>query len=62
MARPRLQILTNSRVNHIDMTVAIDDLSPLIWHAKLGDKLIDMWTGTNHRGFQLNDLQQVVLQ
>ena len=37
------------------MTVAIEDLPPLMWHAELGDKLTDMWTGTNHRGVQLND-------
>ena len=37
------------------MTVAIDDLPPLMWHAELGDKLVDMWTGGNHRGVQLND-------
>ena len=57
-----IQTLTNSPVNHVGMTVAIDDLPPLIWHAELGDKLVDMWTGSNHRGVQLNDLRQVVLQ
>ena len=55
-----IQSLTNSPVNHVGMTVAIDDLPPLIWHAELGDKLIDMWTGTHHRGVQLNDLRQAV--
>ena len=57
-----IQTLTNSPVNHVGMTVAIDDLPPLIWHAELGDKLVDLWTGTNHRGVQLHDLQQAVLQ
>src|ERR1700758_4935059 len=57
-----IQTLTNAPVNHVGMTVAIDDLPPLIWHAELGDKLTDMWTGTNHRGVQLHDLQQAVLQ
>ncbi len=57
-----IQTLTNSPVNHVGMTVAIDDLPPLIWHAELGDKLVDMWTGSNHRGVQLNDLRQAVLQ
>ncbi len=57
-----IQTLTNSPVNHVGMTVALDDLPPLIWHAELGDKLVDMWTGTNHRGVQLNDLRQAVLQ
>ncbi|ALI28446.1 MULTISPECIES: hypothetical protein [Mycolicibacterium] len=55
-----IQTLTNSPVNHVGMTVAIDDLPPLIWHAELGDKLLDMWTGTSHRGVQLNDARQVV--
>ncbi|QUR68618.1 guanylate cyclase [Mycobacterium spongiae] len=57
-----IQTLTNSPVNHVGMTVAIDDLPPLIWHAELGDKLVDMWTGTHHRGVQLNDLRQAVRQ
>lgn len=55
-----IQTLTNSPVNHVGMTVAIDDLPPLIWHAELGDKMTDMWTGTNHRGVQLNDAREVV--
>ena len=42
------------------MTVAIDDLPPLIWHAELGDKLPDCGRGTHHRGVQLNDLRQAV--
>ncbi len=57
-----IQTLTNSPVNHVGMTVAIDDLPPLIWHAELGDKLVDVWTGTNHRGVQLNDLREAVRQ
>lgn len=57
-----IQTLTNAPVNHVGMTVAIDDLPPLIWHAELGDKLLDVWTGTNHRGVQLNDARQVVQQ
>ncbi|WP_460359473.1 guanylate cyclase [Mycobacterium sp. ZZG] len=55
-----IQSMTNSPVNHVGMTVAIDDLPPLIWHAELGDKLLDLWTGTYHRGVQLNDLRQAV--
>lgn len=54
--------MTNAPVNHVGMTVAIDDLPPLIWHAELGDKLLDLWTGTNHRGVQLNDLRAAVEQ
>ena len=55
-----IQTVTNSPVNHVGMTVAIEDLPPLMWHAELGDKLTDMWTGTNHRGVQLNDARQAV--
>ncbi|WP_207842152.1 guanylate cyclase [Williamsia soli] len=57
-----IQTLTNSPVNHVAMTVAIDDLPPLMWHAELGNKLTDMWTGTNHRGVQLNDAREAALQ
>ena len=57
-----IQTMTNAPVNHVGMTVAIDDMPPLIWHAELGDKLLDMWTGTNHRGVQLNDLGAAVEQ
>lgn len=55
-----IQTLTNAPVNHVGMTVAIDDLPPLIWHAELGAKLLDLWTGTHHRGVQLNDARQAV--
>lgn len=57
-----IQTLTNSPVNHVGMTVAVDDLPPLIWHAELGDKLQDLFTGTHHRGVQLNDLRAAVEQ
>ena len=55
-----IQTLSNSPVNHVGMTVAIEDLPPLMWHAELGEKLTDVWTGTNHRGVQLNDARQAV--
>jgi hypothetical protein len=55
-----IQAMTNAPVNHVGMTVAVDDLPPLIWHAELGDKLLDLWTGTHHRGVQLNDARQAV--
>ncbi|MCV7212483.1 hypothetical protein [Mycolicibacterium canariasense] len=57
-----IQTLTNAPVNHVGVTVAIDDLPPLIWHAELGQKLLDLWTGTHHRGVQLNDTREVVEQ
>jgi hypothetical protein len=57
-----IQSMTNSPVNHVGMTVAIADLPPLLWHAELGNKLLDMWTGSNHRGVQLNDARAAVEQ
>jgi len=44
------------------MTVALDDLPPLMWHAELGRSLPDMWTGKRQRGVQLHDLRAAVLQ
>lgn len=55
-----IQTMTNAPVNHVGMTVAIDDLPPLIWHAELGDKMPCLWSGSNHRGVQLNDLRVAV--
>ncbi|ROZ93760.1 guanylate cyclase [Gordonia sp. OPL2] len=57
-----IQTLTNAPVNHVAMTVAIDDLPPLLWHAELGDKLTDVWTGDHHRGVQLHDGREAVMQ
>ncbi len=45
-ARPgdrAIQIATNSRVNHVGMSVVIEDLPPLMWHAELGRSLPDVW-------------------
>ncbi|MFW0787281.1 guanylate cyclase [Gordonia sp. CPCC 206044] len=55
-----IRTLTNAPVNHVAMTVAIADLPPLLWHAELGDKLTDLWTGTHHRGVQLHDARAAV--
>lgn len=57
-----IQSLTNSPVNHVGMTVVVDDLPPLMWHAELGNKLTDYWTGGNQRGVQLNDAREAVEQ
>ncbi|GAB91637.1 hypothetical protein [Gordonia rhizosphera] len=57
-----IRTLTNAPVNHVAMTVAIDDLPPLLWHAELGDKLTDVWSGSNHRGVQLHDAREAVVQ
>ena len=42
------------------MAVVIDDLPPLLWHAELGKKQVDVWTGGHHRGTQLHDLAEAV--
>jgi hypothetical protein len=56
-----IQVTTNSPVNHVGMAVVLDDLPPLMWHAELGKALLDLWTGTRHRGVQLHDLRDSVL-
>jgi hypothetical protein len=56
-----IQITTNSPVNHVGMSVVIEDLPPLMWHAELGRSLPDMWTGKHQRGVQLHDLRDAVL-
>ena len=61
MADRAIQVATNSPVNHVGMSVAIEDLPPLMWHAELGRSLPDVWTGTRHRGVQLHDLREAVI-
>jgi hypothetical protein len=56
-----IQMTTNSPVNHVGMSVVIEDMPPLMWHAELGRSLTDMWTGTRQRGVQLHDLRSAVL-
>ncbi|MBB5958564.1 hypothetical protein FHS29_005172 [Saccharothrix tamanrassetensis] len=56
-----IQALTNSPVNHVGMSVVIDDLPPLMWHAELGRSLPDLWSGRQQRGAQLHDLREAVL-
>ncbi len=51
-----IRVATNSPVNHVAMVVAIEDLPPLLWHTEMGRTLEDVWTGTHHRGAQLNRL------
>jgi hypothetical protein len=55
-----IQLSTNSPVNHVGMTVALDDMPPLMWHAELGRSLPDLWSGDHHRGVQLHDLRAAV--
>ncbi|WP_327145985.1 hypothetical protein [Nocardia sp. NBC_01327] len=56
-----IRMTTNSPVNHVGMSVVIDDLPALIWHAELGRSLPDMWSGTAHRGVQLHNLRDAVM-
>jgi hypothetical protein len=56
-----IQMTTNSPVNHVGMSVVLDDMPPLMWHAELGKSLPDLWTGSHHRGVQLHDLRSAVM-
>jgi len=56
-----IRLTTNSPVNHVGMTVALDDLPPLMWHAELGRSLPDLWSGGHQRGVQLHDLRAAVV-
>jgi hypothetical protein len=56
-----IRTFTNAPVNHVGMALVIEDLPPLIWHAELGQSLVDVWTGARHRGVQLHDLRDAVL-
>jgi len=60
VADQAIRAVTNSPVNHVGMAVVLDDLPPLMWHAELGRGLVDVWTGTFHRGVQLHDLRAAV--
>jgi hypothetical protein len=55
-----IQLTTNSPVNHVGMSVVLDDLPPLMWHAELGRSLPDLWAGAHQRGVQLHDLREAV--
>jgi hypothetical protein len=55
-----IRIGTNSPVNHVGMSIVIDDLPALMWHAELGRSLPDLWSGARQRGAQLHDLHESV--
>ncbi|MFE3452833.1 hypothetical protein ACFXJ8_28295 [Nonomuraea sp. NPDC059194] len=55
-----IQTVTNSPVNHVGMSIVIEDLPPMMWHAELGKSLLDLWSGTHQRGVQLHDLREAV--
>ncbi len=56
-----IQLTTNSPVNHVGMSVVVEDLPPLMWHAEFGRSLPDLWSGNRQRGVQLHDLREAVL-
>ena len=56
-----IRAVTNAPVNHVGMSVVLDDLPPLMWHAELGRSLPDMWSGTRRSGAQLHDLRSAVV-
>jgi hypothetical protein len=56
-----IQLTTNSPVNHVGMSVVLDDLPALMWHAELGRSLPDLWSGGRQRGAQLHDLRAAVM-
>lgn len=56
-----IRATTNAPVNHVGMSVVLDDLPPLLWHAELGRSLPDVWSGTHQRGVQLHDLRDAVV-
>jgi hypothetical protein len=60
LADRAIRVSTNSPVNHVGMSVVIEDLPPLMWHAELGRSLEDLWSGNRHRGVQLHDLRAAV--
>lgn len=62
VADQAIRVLTNAPVNHVGMAIVIDDLPPLMWHAELGKGLLDVWSGSHHRGVQLHDLREAVVQ
>ena len=60
LADRAIRVGTNSPVNHVGMSVVVEDLPPLMWHAELGRSLEDLWSGSRHRGVQLHDLRSAV--
>lgn len=60
LADRTIRTLSNAPVNHVGVAIVIDDLPPLLLHAELSRKQMDLWTGGFHRGVQLHDLAQAV--
>src|SRR4051812_33309972 len=60
LADRAIRMTTNSPVNHVGMSIVLDDLPALMWHAELGRSLPDMWSGSHQRGVQLHNLRDAV--
>ncbi|GAB3480113.1 hypothetical protein FB471_3224 [Amycolatopsis cihanbeyliensis] len=56
-----IRATTSSPVNHVGMSVVIEDLPALMWHAELGRSLPDLWSDGHQRGAQLRDLRRAVV-
>jgi hypothetical protein len=55
-----IQMATNSPINHVAVALVIEDLPPLLWHAELGRRLVDVWALKHQRGAQLHRLDDAV--
>jgi hypothetical protein len=60
LADRTIRTISNAPVNHVGVAIVIDDLPPLLLHAELSRKQLDLWTGGYHRGVQLHDLAEAV--
>lgn len=60
LADRTIRTISNAPVNHVGVAIVIDDLPPLLLHAELSRKQLDIWTGGYHRGVQLHDLAEAV--
>jgi hypothetical protein len=55
-----IQLTASSPVSHVGVSVVVDDLPALMWHAELGRPLPDVWSGSCQRGAQVHDLRAAV--
>src|SRR5688572_13137556 len=60
LADVAIRTVPNSPVNRVGMVVARGALPALLWHADLGRRLPDVWTGERQRGGQLHLLGEAV--
>jgi len=56
-----VQLTTNSPVDHVGMSVVIEQLPPLLAVAEMSRSLLDLLSMTHQRGAQLHDLREAVL-